>query len=143
MAVSSEVHAGFGGGATPIQPAVRASPPPQLDLLTSTSLLLPPTTPFWAFHARRTEACRRPAYARRAGYSPGTAGDATFDAPFRAMTHYFQIGGSLSRSLAGTAVDKVTKIGRWKMEAVARYYIGVAASSALAAASKAKARWCL
>lgn len=102
----SEVHAGLGGDATPIQPVVRASPPPQLDLVTSTSLLLLPTTPFRTFHARPTEACRRPAYARRPGYSPATAGGATFDAllpsydallPNRGFTQQLSSGNSVRR----------------------------------------------
>ena len=37
--------------------------------------------------------------------------------------HSFKVGGSLSKSLAGTAVDEVMKIGGWKTERVARYYI--------------------
>ena len=38
--------------------------------------------------------------------------------------HSFRVGGSLSKSLAGTAVDEIMKIGGWQTERVARYYIG-------------------
>ena len=33
--------------------------------------------------------------------------------------HSFRVGGSLARSLAGTAVDEIMKIGGWKTEAIA------------------------
>ena len=36
----------------------------------------------------------------------------------------FRVGGSLSKSLAGTAVDEIMQIGGWKTESVAKYYIG-------------------
>ena len=50
---------------------------------------------------------------------------------------HFRVGGSLRTSLAGTAVDEIMKIGGWKTERVARYYIG-AASSASATIAKRK-----
>ena len=43
--------------------------------------------------------------------------------------HSFRVGGSLSKSLAGTAVDEIMKIGGWKTERVARYYIGATTSA--------------
>ena len=43
--------------------------------------------------------------------------------------HSFRVGGSLSKSLAGTAIDEIMKIGRWKTERVTRYYIGPTASA--------------
>ena len=43
--------------------------------------------------------------------------------------HSFRVGGSLSESLAGTAVDEITKIGGEKTERVARYYIGPTTSA--------------
>ena len=38
--------------------------------------------------------------------------------------HSIRVGGSLSNSLAGTAVDEIMKFGGWKTESVAKYYIG-------------------
>ena len=35
--------------------------------------------------------------------------------------HSFRVGGSLSKSLAGTVVDEIMKIGGWKTESVAKY----------------------
>ena len=49
----------------------------------------------------------------------------------RFTMHSFTVGGSLSKSLAGTAVDEIMKIGGWKTERVARCCIG-ATTSALA-----------
>ena len=46
----------------------------------------------------------------------------------RATLRCTPLGGSLSKSLAGTAVDEITKIGWWKTESVARYYIGATSS---------------
>ena len=42
--------------------------------------------------------------------------------------HPFRVGGSLSKSLAGTAEDEIMKIGGWKTEPVAKYYIGATSS---------------
>ena len=42
--------------------------------------------------------------------------------------HSFRVGGSLARSLAGTAVDEIMKIGGWKTETIANYYIGATSS---------------
>ena len=42
--------------------------------------------------------------------------------PDHLTMHSFRVGGSLSKSLAGTAVDEIMKIGGWKTERVARYY---------------------
>lgn len=44
--------------------------------------------------------------------------------------HSFRVGGSVSESLAGTAVDEIMKIGGWKTESVARDYIGQTTSDA-------------
>ena len=49
--------------------------------------------------------------------------------------HSFSVGGPLSKSLAGTAVDEIMKIGGWKTERVARYHIG-ATTSAVVETSK-------
>ena len=38
--------------------------------------------------------------------------------------HSFRVRGSVSKSLAGTAVDDIMKIGGWKTERIAKYYIG-------------------
>ena len=50
--------------------------------------------------------------------------------------HSFRAGGSLSKSLAGTAVDEIMKIGGWKTERVTPYYIG--ATTGAVATSKGK-----
>ena len=50
--------------------------------------------------------------------------------------HSFRVGGSLSKSLAGTAVDEIMKIGGWKTERVALYYIR--ATTSAVATSKGK-----
>ena len=42
--------------------------------------------------------------------------------------HSFRVGGSLSKSLAGTAVDEIMKIGGCKTESVAKHYIGATSS---------------
>ena len=42
--------------------------------------------------------------------------------------HSFRVGGFLSKSLAGTAVDEIMQIGGWKTESVAKYYIGATSS---------------
>ena len=42
--------------------------------------------------------------------------------------HSFRVGGSVSKSLAGTAVDEIMKIGGWKTERIAKYYIGSTSS---------------
>ena len=40
----------------------------------------------------------------------------------------FRVGGSLSKSLAGTAVDEIMEIGGWKTESVAKCYIEATSS---------------
>ena len=50
------------------------------------------------------------------------------------MMHSFRVGGSLNKLLAGTAVDEIMKIGGWKTERVARYYIGATTSASVKAA---------
>ena len=46
------------------------------------------------------------------------------DLPSHFTMHSFRVGGSLSKSLTRTAVDEIMKIGGWKTEPVAKYYIG-------------------
>ena len=43
--------------------------------------------------------------------------------------HSLSVGGSLSKSLAGAAVDEIMKIGGWKTERAARCYIGPTTSA--------------
>ena len=50
--------------------------------------------------------------------------------------HSFRVGGSLSRSLAGTAVDEIMKLGGWKTEEMASHYIGPTTSGASAESGK-------
>ena len=47
--------------------------------------------------------------------------------------HSFRVGGSLSKSLEGTAVDEIMKIGGWKTEKMAKYYIGATTSTGVRA----------
>ena len=42
--------------------------------------------------------------------------------------HSFRVGGSLSKSLAGTVVDEIMKNSGWKTESVAKYYSGATQS---------------
>ena len=48
--------------------------------------------------------------------------------PSQFTMHSFRVGDSLSKSLAGTAVDEIMKIGSWKWKSVAKYYIGATSS---------------
>ena len=50
--------------------------------------------------------------------------------------HSFRVGGSLSKSLEGTEVDEIMKIGGWKTEQVARYYVGAPTSAPRGAAGQ-------
>lgn len=54
--------------------------------------------------------------------------------------HSFRVGGSLSRSLAGTAVDEIMQLGGWKTEAMAKHYIGATTSGAVGGDSQAADR---
>ena len=54
--------------------------------------------------------------------------DASLPAHF--TMHSFRVGGSLSKSLAGTPVDEIMQLGGWKTEAMARHYIGATTSEA-------------
>lgn len=49
--------------------------------------------------------------------------------PDQFTTHSLGLGGSASKSLAGTAVDEIMKIGEWKTERIAKYYIGSTTSA--------------
>lgn len=51
--------------------------------------------------------------------------------PSHFTMHSFRVGGSLSKSLAGTAMDEIMQIGGWKTESVAKYYIGATTSKAV------------
>ena len=44
--------------------------------------------------------------------------------------HSFRVGGSVSESLAGNAVDEIMKLGGWRSERVATNYIGATTSAA-------------
>ena len=50
--------------------------------------------------------------------------------------HSLRVGGSLSKSLAGTAVDEIMKIGGWKIESVAKYCIGATSSGQVRGSKK-------
>ena len=51
--------------------------------------------------------------------------------PSHFTMHSFRVGGSLSKSLPGTEVDEIMKIGGWKTESVAKYYIGAITSGSV------------
>ena len=46
------------------------------------------------------------------------------DLPPHFTMHSFRVGGSLSRSMDGTAIEEIMRIGGWKTELMARHYIG-------------------
>ena len=48
--------------------------------------------------------------------------------PSHIMMHSFPLGGSPSTFLTGTVVDEILKIGGWKTESIAKYYIGATSS---------------
>ena len=48
--------------------------------------------------------------------------------PSHFMMQSFRVGGSLRKSLARTAVDRIIKNGGWKTESIAEQYIGVTSS---------------
>ena len=50
--------------------------------------------------------------------------------PTHFSMHSFRVGGSVSESLAGTAVDEIMKLGGWRSERVATNYIGATSSAA-------------
>ena len=54
--------------------------------------------------------------------------------------HSSRAGGSLSRSLAGTAVDEIMKIGGCKTESVAKCYIGATSSGKVLGSRRPRAR---
>ena len=37
--------------------------------------------------------------------------------------HSFRVGASLSRTMAGEAIEQIMQVGGWKTEAIARYYV--------------------
>ena len=58
--------------------------------------------------------------------------------PDHCTMHSFRAGGSLSKSLAGAAVNEIMKIGGWTTERVERYYIGPTASAGANSEGKGK-----
>ena len=48
--------------------------------------------------------------------------------PSHFTMHPFLVAGSLSKSLDGTGVDEIMKIGGWKTGSVAKYYVGATSS---------------
>ena len=58
--------------------------------------------------------------------------------PDQFTTHYFRVGGSVTKSLAGTAVDEIMKIGGWKTESIAKDYIGSTTSTGVRASKRTR-----
>ena len=56
--------------------------------------------------------------------------------------HPFRVGGSVSKSLAGTAVDEIIKVRGWKTERTAKYYIGSATSTRAPASKRTRDHAC-
>ena len=56
--------------------------------------------------------------------------------------HFFRVGGSPSKKLAGTAVDEIMTIGGWKTESVAKYYIGVTSSGKVLGSRRKRSQSC-
>lgn len=52
----------------------------------------------------------------------------TAELPSLFTMHSFRVGISLGKSLAGTTMNELMKIGDWKTESVAKCYIGAASS---------------
>ena len=52
--------------------------------------------------------------------------------------HSFRVGGSVTKSLAGTAVDEIMKIGGWKTESIAKYYIESTTSTGVRASKRTR-----
>ena len=51
--------------------------------------------------------------------------------PSHFTMHPLRVGGSLSKSLAGTPVDEIMQLRGWKTEAMAKHYIGATSSGAV------------
>ena len=49
--------------------------------------------------------------------------------PDKFPMHSCRVGGSVTKPLAGTAVDEIINIGGWKTESTAKYYIGSTTST--------------
>lgn len=60
--------------------------------------------------------------------------------PSHFTMHSVRVGGSFSKSLALTAVDAIMKIGGWKTESVAKYYIGATSSGNVHGCKRRSAR---
>ena len=54
--------------------------------------------------------------------------------------YFFRVEGLLSKSLAGTAVDDINKIGGWKTEQVAWYHVGATTLDRAAAGANGQKR---
>ena len=52
--------------------------------------------------------------------------------------HSFRVGGSVTKSFAGTAVDEIKKIGGRKTESIAKYCIGSTASTGFRASQRTR-----
>lgn len=60
--------------------------------------------------------------------------------PAHFTMHSFRVGGSLTQSLGGTAVDEIMKIAGWKTQSVAERYIGPTTSGTVAASKRQRSR---
>lgn len=58
--------------------------------------------------------------------------------PNQFTTYSFRVGGWVSKSLAGTAVDEFVKIRGWKTESISTHYIGSATSAGVRASDKTR-----
>ena len=56
--------------------------------------------------------------------------------------HSYRVGGSLSKSLAGTAGDEVVNVGGWKTESIAKYYIATKSSGRVHGSKRKCSRSC-
>ena len=56
--------------------------------------------------------------------------------------HSFRVGGSLSKSLAGAAVDEMMKISGWKTESIAKYYVGAVSSGKVHGSKRKRGQSC-
>ena len=58
--------------------------------------------------------------------------------PDHFIMHSFRVGGSMTKSLAGTVVDEIMKIGGWKTESIAKNYIGSTTSTGVRASNRTR-----
>ena len=62
--------------------------------------------------------------------------------PSHFTMHYFRVGSSSASHWTGTAVEEIKKIGGWKTESVAKYYIGATSSGKVHGSKRKRGQSC-